>query len=350
MTKEAFISEMLSCFRDHKQRCPALQTQDAVKFVFQGMLGVGHLLSSRERTAGYITSETDGLQADPREPLFEVLSPDWCRLNLRRALAEKLSPDVIAGMMTASRPATTFTRNDVAETCRRREWAEAAGPVESENINALLDDHFLPSHSQEYRELYHPAYRVVSADWIRFIDAILRINRQPSAGRLLVTIDGPCATGKTTFASRLAEVFQAAVVHTDDFVVPHARKTPERLSIPGGNCDVDRLAGEVVIPWKNGEAVQYRKYDWTADALLAPQTIPPVRILILEGSYCNLPLIREHADIRIYLDVPWKTRKARLETRESPESLKRFYDRWIPLEDAYIAAYHLPDTGCVICR
>ena len=33
----------------------------------------------------------------------------------------------------------------------------------------------------------------------------------------------------------LAEALGAAVVHTDDFVVPHAMKTKERLAIPGGN-------------------------------------------------------------------------------------------------------------------
>ena len=43
-----------------------------------------------------------------------------------------------------------------------------------------------------------------------------------STGRMLVTLDGPCASGKTTLAGQMAEALGAAVVHTDDFVVPHA--------------------------------------------------------------------------------------------------------------------------------
>ena len=55
-----------------------------------------------------------------------------------------------------------------------------------------------------------------------------------STGRMLVTLDGPCASGKTTLAGVLAGIFGAGVVHTDDFVIPHSMKTPERLRIPAG--------------------------------------------------------------------------------------------------------------------
>ena len=102
MTKEVFRQEMLACLEAQHDRYPEMEQEDAVKFVFQGMLGAGHLLSSRERTAAYIAAETEQLQADPREPLFETLSPDWCRLNLRRAMAENLSPDLIAALVHSS--------------------------------------------------------------------------------------------------------------------------------------------------------------------------------------------------------------------------------------------------------
>ena len=35
---------------------------------------------------------------------------------------------------------------------------------------------------------------------------------------------------------------------------------------------------------------------------------------------------------------------------ESPESLAMFRKRWIPLEDAYFAAFGLPDAGCIVLR
>ena len=177
----------------------------------------------------------------------------------------------------------------------------------------------------------------------------------PAAGgrrdteRLLVTLDGPCASGKTTLASRLAAAFDGAVVHTDHFVIPHARKTPERLAVPGGNCDAERLVREVIAPWKAGAPVTYRKYDWTLDSLLPAETLPAdCRVLIVEGSYCSLPQIRPYADIRLFMQIPEDVRMERLRARESAASLQRFYDRWIPLENAYFEAYGLPDESCLI--
>ena len=173
-------------------------------------------------------------------------------------------------------------------------------------------------------------------------------NRLPEEGRVLVTMDGPCASGKTTLASRIAAVLNCDVIHTDDFVVPHARKTPERLSLPGGNCDWERLVNDVIAPWKHGSTVSYRKYDCHADCLKPPEKISSDRLLILEGSYCNLPAIREYADIRFFVSTPEDVRRNRLEQRESPESLSMFDGRWIPLENAYFTAYGLPDAGCIL--
>jgi len=171
----------------------------------------------------------------------------------------------------------------------------------------------------------------------------IRMHKHP-----LVTIDGPCASGKTTLAAQMAELLTAAVVHTDDYMIPHAQKTAERLAIPGGNCDAERLFTEIVKPWKNGQPVRYSRYDCMKDCLLPEETLPENDILILEGSYSNLPMIRQAADVRLFLDISREAQEERLQKRESPESLKRFHDRWIPLEEAYFAAYDLPDPDCIL--
>ena len=171
----------------------------------------------------------------------------------------------------------------------------------------------------------------------------IRMHKHP-----LVTIDGPCASGKTTLAARLAEMISAAVVHTDDYVVPHAQKTAGRLAVPGGNCDADRLLREAVLPWKQNLPVRVRRYDCKADLFLPEEPLPDRDVLILEGCYCNLPEIRQEADVRIFLDIDRTVQEARLLRRETPESLKRFHERWIPLEEAYFEAFRLPDAGCVV--
>ncbi len=173
---------------------------------------------------------------------------------------------------------------------------------------------------------------------------------QTSGERLLITLDGPCASGKSTLAKMLADDLHAPLVHTDDYVIPHREKTPERLAIPGGNCDAERLVREIIRPWKEGFPVRYRRYDCRADCLLPEESLPESSTLILEGCYCNLPPLRAYADLRFFLETSAELREARLKKRESPESLRRFHERWIPLENAYFEAFGLPDAGCILLR
>lgn len=339
MTDE-FRQTLLSCLADHRKRYPSMERADIVKLVFQGMLGVGHLLGDRVAVTDSIAREAAALRPDAGEPLLEPLSPAWCRLNLRRALAEGLSPSVIAGLMLASEPGPAFSRAEVLDLCR------TLLPADTQELARIREPDWLPGHSAAYRERYRPAYRVISADWAARMAAVTAIARL-WPDRLLVTLDGPCATGKTTLARRLAVVFQASLLHTDDFVIPHAQKTPERLAVPGGNCDAERLTREVLLPWKQGLPAVVRRYDCSADRLLPAETLPGGGVLILEGSYCNLPAIRALADVRLFLEASWDVREARLRTRESAASLQRFYDRWIPLENAYFEACRLPDRDCI---
>ena len=81
---------------------------------------------------------------------------------------------------------------------------------------------------------------------------------------------------------------------------------------------------------------------------MEPDRFPDRKILILEGSYCNLPAIRELADIRAFLDASREERFSRLLARESAWSMKKYQDLWIPLEEAYLNTYHLPDDGMIL--
>lgn len=175
MTRKTFEQEILYRLKAQCLRTPAMQPEDVVKFVFQAMLGVGHLLSAREKVTQYIAREMDGLWADSAEPLFEILSPSWCRLNLRRAMADNIRPQIIAGLMTASGCEITFTRQDVYDCCRRIGRSGEYGLKDDRVPDAILDAQWLPSHSDMYREKYHPAYRVISTDWIPCMKAIRRI-------------------------------------------------------------------------------------------------------------------------------------------------------------------------------
>ena len=345
MTREAFEQETLNLLAEHRRQHPALEPRDEVKFLFQGLLGVGHLLSSREAVADYLLREMAALAPESPEPLWEQVSPAWCRLNLRSAAARGLTPQVIAGLMLTSASPLDFTRQDVQRLCRE------AGIRDEALLRQIPEADWLPSHTGAYREAYQPAYRLISAAWCPCLEAVAAIaGKARDTDRLLVTIDGPCACGKTTLAGQLAEVFQAPVVHTDDYVIPHAQKTPERLAIPGGNYDAQRLMSEVITPWSQHLPAVVRRYDCAKDCLAPDAPLPDSPLLFLEGCCSNLPALRALAGIRLFLDVPRKERIRRLTQRESADSLKQFHTRWIPLEDAYFGAFGLPDAGCLVLR
>ena len=68
----------------------------------------------------------------------------------------------------------------------------------------------------------------------RIAPILTRIAQLPKKPRLLVTIDGPCGSGKSTLADALSDALNAPIIRMDDFFLPHALKTPQRLAIPGG--------------------------------------------------------------------------------------------------------------------
>ncbi len=347
MKPEDFESALLQSLEAHRRRYPTMEAADEVKMVFQGMLGPGHLIAGRKQAAEGIAREAEKLTGGICDPLFTFLSPAWCRLDLRGALNAGFTPDLIAGMMLSCPDHPPYTRRDVIRFLEALPLKD--GPLRVPADSPLRSGEGLPSHSRAYHEAYRPAYRVMDSLWMACGDALLRILGERRAGqRMLVTLDGPCAGGKTTLASKLAEVFGAQVIHTDDFVIPHEMKTPERLRVPGGNCDASRLIEEVLDPWKRGENVRFRRYDCRQGCLCPAEILPEGDMLILEGCYSGLPAVRRYADVPLFLDTPWDVRKERLERRESRGSLKRFHDMWIPLEKVYFEAFGLPDGDCTL--
>ena len=74
MTREAFEQEILRLLKEQCLRTPAMQQEDVLKFVFQAMLGVGHLISSVDDAKNRLAAEMAALEPDESEPLIEKIS------------------------------------------------------------------------------------------------------------------------------------------------------------------------------------------------------------------------------------------------------------------------------------
>ncbi len=160
------VERIRDILQEQKKRRPLMTEEDAVKLVFQGMLGVGHLVISEETASERLHEEMERLEPDADEPLVEWVSPEWFRLNLRAAKAKGITEERIARMLfqSAQRNPLGFTRKNVYTYCTAMDHTTRMREV----AERVLDETWLPSHSEQYRHAYHPAYRVLHKDFMRY--------------------------------------------------------------------------------------------------------------------------------------------------------------------------------------
>lgn len=154
---------------------------------------------------------------------------------------------------------------------------------------------------------------------------------------VIVAIDGKCTSGKTTLASKLAEIYDCNVFHMDDFFLRPGQRTPERFAEVGGNVDYERFREEVLLPLKTGKAFSYRPFDCSTFTLAAPVAVTPKKLNIIEGTYSHHPYFGNPYDLKILLTVDEEIQRQRI--LERPAFLhKRFFEEWIPMENRYFAS------------
>jgi uridine kinase len=161
---------------------------------------------------------------------------------------------------------------------------------------------------------------------------------QTTRPRLLVAIDGRCASGKTSLAALLQDQLGCAVISMDHFFLRPEQRRAERLSTPGGNVDYERFGGEVLGPLVAGVDFCYRPYDCQRGELLSPVWVPRSAVTVIEGSYCCHPVLRDAYDVRAFLTVSPGEQLARITARNGRDAVKAFQERWIPLEETYFTA------------
>ena len=156
------MNEIKENLRKHLEAHPQATEEDVVKFVFQAFLGVGHLVSSADAIQKRLENEMAQNPADDTEPQTEELSSRWVRLNLRPAKARGIAPEELAGRVyrSAQQP-VPYTRQDAVDFCESLVLPAMDREKIKEVAERLLDESFLPSHSQQYREACKPAYVVL---------------------------------------------------------------------------------------------------------------------------------------------------------------------------------------------
>ena len=164
---------------------------------------------------------------------------------------------------------------------------------------------------------------------------------------VIVSVDGSCASGKTTLAAALIRQYDCNLFHMDDFFLRPEQRTESRFAQPGGNVDYERFREEVLIPLSLGTPFSYRPFSCRSFTLSEPVRVSPKRLNIVEGSYSLHPHFRDPYDLKILLTVDPEIQRQRILSR--PAFLhRRFFEEWIPMERRYLEAFSIPEQADLV--
>lgn len=160
----------------------------------------------------------------------------------------------------------------------------------------------------------------------------------PSIGPTrLVAIDGPGGSGKSTFASRLADALGGCpVVHTDDF----ANWEHQFDWWPA-------LLNQVLRPMTSGRPGRYRRYDWVARAFAEWHDVPCAPVVVLEGVGAARREFAPYLAFAVWIETPADVRLARGIARDG-EELRGFWEMWRRGEQAHYAIDDARDRADLI--
>ena len=324
----------------HAAAYPKMEACDYVKLAYQCEFGCGHLLTDREAAYRMLLEEWEHTPVDVLEPLTVDIGGGYARLNLAAA-KRCMSAELVFAMFEKS-VAPGGSREGFLRKVHNISRAASMGilPCSGDDVlsyAASLGDG-MPSHSSCYRHLYGANYRVVSTEMATIAPiCMLLSDAMKKAERINIAIDGCAASGKSTVARLLGELFDGTVISMDDYFLPVTKKTAERLAMPGGNVDYERLKAELTSE-RYADRLVHSRFDCQKQTLLPPKVEERRAVLLIEGVYSLHPDLRDFYDISILLQTDQESQRLRILERDGDALWHRYEAEWIPLEEAYFNA------------
>lgn len=160
----------------------------------------------------------------------------------------------------------------------------------------------------------------------RYADLADRLGAPEHHGVQVVAVDGGSASGKSTFASRLAAALGSApLVHTDDVAWHHSFFDWWPL-----------LADEVLRPLRAGRRVSLRPAAWTERGRPGSIDATPAPVVVVEGVGAGRRELATLIDVVVWVDADRRVARERGLAR--PGEDPTFWDTWMAAEEAHLAA------------
>ncbi len=164
--------DYLDLIRHHMHRYPGFSVQDLYKLLFQAILGAEHLLTDVGDAQVWLEQEWESQPPESGEPLFEPVSLDGrlVRLNIRPFKASGADRQTMwLAFYSASRcrgekqTFITTWRQSLAWIAQGSIALSAEAACDFDEIQKR-GEYPAGRHSQTYRRLHRPAYRLVRLD------------------------------------------------------------------------------------------------------------------------------------------------------------------------------------------
>jgi len=163
--------------RRHLERRPQMRAADIYKLLYQGVFGVGHLLGEGARHR--LEAEAGNLCLDDQleEPFIEKVSADgsMLRVNLRPYLRRGLPLNKLFSVMEASAHEKGKVKDFLKAWSIFKDLVKSGklsfDEEEIEELDRQLESGGCPPqhHSEAYRSVYIPSYRVVKRKVLEWI-------------------------------------------------------------------------------------------------------------------------------------------------------------------------------------
>ncbi|MEF2609737.1 MAG: AAA family ATPase [Faecalicoccus sp.] len=303
-----------------KQLHPFSTRQDLYKLIVQSCLGNGHSITSPEDSFLALQEEKRIAKKDS----IQEIGNGFIRVPLSYMKEEDL-----------------LLWNELFIESAKKRSTQRLFDQALQNYGFV--DQGIVSHSEEYKEHYDPHYRVFRKEYVDYFE-VFKVALHALQEHRVLSIDGPCASGKTTIGKLLSSFLECPCIHMDDYFLQANQRTAQRLEEPGGNIDYERFHQEINDAWNQNQPIHMRSYDCSSQRLRKEVILEESPILIIEGSYAHHPYLDDMQAFKIFMDIDPSIEKERLQKR-SPDKFVDFIEKWIPMEEKYFHAFSIKEKS-----
>lgn len=146
----------------HFRKYPLMEIQDAVKLIFQSEFGPGHLIENTEAAKNWLIKEIE--QTKDEQPEIIELSDHLVRLHLGH-MSEKHAELILDAMIETAHE----VKGSMEKLYQKLDILKEMNHYSLNEIDDYLRQYLsgkslVVSHTDKYRDLYHPHYRVLKKE------------------------------------------------------------------------------------------------------------------------------------------------------------------------------------------